>query len=80
MRRNNHRDIMGAGFILAVLLVFAYIWYADYHGWYRDMVVDRMHEDCYFCRRYRYMMKDNAAFQIREQNRETMRERNATDR
>lgn len=59
---------------LAIIFIVgpAIIWLAwcGIHGYWMDMVEGRMHDNCVKCDTYRYMRSNDAAFQIREMNRQ----------
>lgn len=39
------------------------------HGCYKDLIADKLDEDCFACRVYRYTKADDTAFQLRESRR-----------
>lgn len=55
--------------ICIVGIAIGWLIWCGIHGYWMDMVEGRMHDNCVKCDTYRYMHSNNAAFQIREINR-----------
>lgn len=55
--------------VLTVMLAIAFLFFAGLHGTYRDAIAGKLHDNCIMCDIYRFTHSNDAAFAIREANR-----------
>lgn len=54
---------------LTIMFAIAFLFFAGLHGKYRDAIAGKLHDDCIMCDIYRFTHSNDAAFAIRETNR-----------